>query len=60
MGNFAKKNVPEPIRLLLSAESAANDGMAYPFLSLSLYLSLEASKRVAIEKWLVVGLICES
>ena len=36
-GNFAKR-VPKHLRDLLSAESGCNDGMAFPFVYLSLYL----------------------
>ncbi|KAL4080378.1 Sodium/hydrogen exchanger family-domain-containing protein [Scleroderma yunnanense] len=54
-GKFAAKHVPVQIRSILSAESAANDGLAYPFLSLSLYLTVEASTRTAIEKWFLIG-----
>ncbi|KAK7050604.1 Na-H-exchanger domain-containing protein [Favolaschia claudopus] len=54
-GKFAIKHVPRNLRLLISAESAANDGMAYPFLSVSIYLTVEASRRVAIGKWFLVG-----
>lgn len=53
-------HVPENIRLVLSAESAANDGLAYPFLSISIYLSVEASRRVAIGKWFLIGWLCTS
>ncbi|KAI6046092.1 Cation/H+ exchanger, partial [Pisolithus marmoratus] len=54
-GKFAAKHVPIEIRRILSAESAANDGLAYPFLSISLYLTVETSTRVAIGKWFLVG-----
>ncbi|KAH7912396.1 Sodium/hydrogen exchanger family-domain-containing protein [Hygrophoropsis aurantiaca] len=54
-GKFATQHVPVNIRRILSAESAANDGLAYPFLSISIYLTLEASVRVAIGKWFLVG-----
>ncbi|GJE95423.1 Na-H-Exchanger domain-containing protein [Phanerochaete sordida] len=54
-GKFAIKHVPKNLRLILSAESAANDGLAYPFLSISIYLTLESSRAVAVEKWLVIG-----
>lgn len=57
-GKFAVKNVPGHIRRLLAAESAANDGLAYPFLSISLYLTLETSKRAAFGKWFLVGWLC--
>ncbi|KAF7375255.1 Na-H-Exchanger domain-containing protein [Mycena sanguinolenta] len=54
-GKYALKHVPKNLRLLISAESAANDGLAYPFLSISIYLTVEASRRVAIGKWFLVG-----
>ncbi|KAG1862573.1 Cation/H+ exchanger [Suillus subalutaceus] len=54
-GNFAKKHVPEDIRHILLAEAAANDGLAYPFLSISIYLTMETSVRTAIGKWFLVG-----
>ncbi|KAI0326839.1 hypothetical protein GY45DRAFT_1328396 [Cubamyces sp. BRFM 1775] len=54
-GKFATKHVPLNLRRILSAESAANDGLAYPFLSISLYLTIESSRRVAIGKWFLVG-----
>lgn len=43
-----------------SAESAANDGLAYPFLSLSIYLAVESNKRVAFGKWFLIGWLCET
>ncbi|KZV90940.1 hypothetical protein EXIGLDRAFT_648780 [Exidia glandulosa HHB12029] len=58
-GKFAMKHVPKHLRLLLSAESAANDGLAYPFLSISMYLTLEARKGVAVEKWFLIGWLYE-
>ncbi|KAJ7055722.1 Sodium/hydrogen exchanger family-domain-containing protein [Mycena amicta] len=54
-GRYALKHVPRNLRLIISAESAANDGLAYPFLSISIYLTVEASRRVAIGKWFLVG-----
>ncbi|OJT05088.1 hypothetical protein TRAPUB_4153 [Trametes pubescens] len=54
-GKFATKHVPLNLRRILSAESAANDGLAYPFLSLSVYLTTETSRRVAIGQWFLVG-----
>ncbi|KAI9461270.1 Sodium/hydrogen exchanger family-domain-containing protein [Lactarius psammicola] len=54
-GKFADKYVPTHIRDLLIAESAANDGLAYPFLSISIYLTTEASRATAFEKWIVIG-----
>jgi len=57
-GKFADKYVPSHIRDLLIAESAANDGLAYPFLSISIYLTTEASRATAFEKWIVIGCLC--
>ncbi|KAJ4468221.1 Sodium/hydrogen exchanger [Lentinula aciculospora] len=54
-GKFAVKHVPVNLRRILLAESAANDGLAYPFLSISIYLTVESSKRVAFGKWFLVG-----
>ncbi|THG95138.1 hypothetical protein EW026_g6462 [Hermanssonia centrifuga] len=54
-GRFAIRHVPENLRHILAAESAANDGLAYPFLSLAIYLTVESSRGVAIGKWLVIG-----
>ncbi|KAJ7628003.1 Sodium/hydrogen exchanger family-domain-containing protein [Mycena polygramma] len=58
-GKYALKHVPRNLRLIISAESAANDGLAYPFLSISIYLTVEASRRVAIGKWFLVGWLYE-
>lgn len=58
-GKFAAMHVPVDIRRILSAESAANDGLAYPFLSLAIYLTVETSTRVAIGKWFLIGWLCE-
>ncbi|KAG8213687.1 Cation/H+ exchanger [Butyriboletus roseoflavus] len=54
-GIFANEHVPADIRHILSAESAANDGLAYPFLSIAIYLTVETSTRVAIGKWFLIG-----
>ncbi|KAH8994077.1 Sodium/hydrogen exchanger family-domain-containing protein [Lactarius akahatsu] len=54
-GNFAVTNVPLPIRQLLTAESASNDGLEYPFLSISIYLTTEASRATAFEKWIIIS-----
>jgi NhaP-type Na+/H+ or K+/H+ antiporter len=54
-GGFADKYVHEDIRNLLVAESASNDGLAYPFLSISIYLTTEASRATAFEKWVIIG-----
>ncbi|KAI0030041.1 Sodium/hydrogen exchanger family-domain-containing protein [Vararia minispora EC-137] len=54
-GKFAVKHVPLNLRRLLAAESAANDGLAYPFLSISAYLLTESTRGIAFEKWFIVG-----
>ncbi|KAF8813994.1 Sodium/hydrogen exchanger [Phlegmacium glaucopus] len=54
-GKFAKRHVPVNLRHILSAESAANDGLAYPFLTLGIYLTIESSRGVAITRWLLIG-----
>ncbi|GLB37151.1 putative sodium/hydrogen exchanger family protein [Lyophyllum shimeji] len=54
-GKYAKKHVPLNLRQILSAESAANDGLAFPFLTISLYLTLDASRRAAIGHWFLIG-----
>ena len=57
-GKFAVTHVPADIRQILSAESAANDGLAYPFLGIAIYLTVEASIGVAVEEWLLVDCVC--
>lgn len=57
-GKFAEKHVPEPIRDILTAEAAANDGLAYPFLSISMYLLVD-TVGVAIGKGFVIGWLYE-
>lgn len=54
-GKYAQQHVPAHLRHVISAESAANDGLAYPFLSLSVYLTIEATKGEAFKKWILVG-----
>lgn len=55
-GKFAKKHVPLNLRHILSAESAANDGLAFPFLTLSIYLSVDSTSREAIGHWFLIGI----
>jgi NhaP-type Na+/H+ or K+/H+ antiporter len=59
-GKFAIKHVPTNLRHILSAESAANDGLAYPFLTLALYLTVDSTTKGAIGHWFVVGWLCKS
>ena len=58
-GKWARDNVKTELRHIIAAESASNDGLAYPFLSLSIYLTIEASKREAFGKWILVGCLCK-
>ena len=51
--------MPVNLRRIIAAESASNDGLAYPFLSISIYLTIEASKREAFGKWFLVGWLCK-
>ncbi|KAJ3577017.1 hypothetical protein NP233_g11 [Leucocoprinus birnbaumii] len=54
-GKFARKHVPLNIRHIISAEAASNDGLAYPFLSISLYLTMDPDRRNDIKDWFLVG-----
>ncbi|KAI0779989.1 Cation/H+ exchanger, partial [Fomes fomentarius] len=54
-GKFARKHVPEDLRWIIAAESAANDGLAYPFLSLSMMLTTERPASVAFRDWFLIG-----
>ena len=58
-GKYAEDNVSADLRWLIAAESASNDGLAYPFLSISIYLTVEATKREAVGKWFLVGCLCK-
>ena len=58
-GKYAEKHVPEHLRHLLYAESGCNDGAAFPFLFIALYLILEADDRVAVEKWFYITWACK-
>ncbi|KAI8918807.1 Sodium/hydrogen exchanger family-domain-containing protein [Entophlyctis helioformis] len=52
-GPFAEKRIPSHVRLVLSAESALNDGLGLPFLFLPLYLFRLSNTGEAIGWWLV-------
>lgn len=54
-GKWADKHVPAHLRHLLAAESGCNDGAAFPFLYISLYLLLEAPNTgSALRDWFVL------
>ncbi|KAJ1299428.1 hypothetical protein OPQ81_004946 [Rhizoctonia solani] len=51
-GRWAEQNVPEKLRLLLAAESAANDGLAYPFLYISLKMLTHSTQPIEVAKFI--------
>ncbi|KAJ3022019.1 UNVERIFIED_CONTAM: hypothetical protein HDU68_009358 [Siphonaria sp. JEL0065] len=54
-GKFAEKHVPLNVRLILSAESGANDGLGTPFLLLAIYLQrLPVGQAIGEWTWKVV------
>ena len=58
-GKFAKR-VPKHLRDVLSAESGCNDGMAFPFIYLALYLiDYRPDAKVVAEKWIVITILYE-
>lgn len=58
-GKFAKR-VPKHLRDLLSAESGCNDGMAFPFVYLALYLIQDhLDARDTTFHWIVVTILYE-
>lgn len=57
-GSVATENIPRPIRSVLTGESGANDGLAYPLVFLPV-LVLERSPEGAIVGWLVETLLWE-
>lgn len=58
-GKFAKR-VPKHLRDLLSAESGCNDGMAFPFVYLSLYLIQDnLSAKDVTYHWIVYTILYE-
>ena len=59
-GKYADKHVPAHIRHLLAAESGCNDGAAFPFLYIALYLILDGDAGSAIRDWLLLLWLCAS
>ncbi len=57
-GDLAEKNLPARMRHLLSGESGANDGLAYPLVFLSI-LMLQHPPGEALRDWLVQVLLWE-
>ena len=58
-GRFAEEHVQEELKHLISAESAANDGLAYPFLTFAIYLTVDATIKEGIENWILIGILCK-
>ena len=59
-GKWADKHVPAHIRHLLAAESGCNDGAAFPFLFLALYILLDYPHTgTAIKDWFLLLWLCE-
>ncbi|EPT05141.1 hypothetical protein FOMPIDRAFT_1045207 [Fomitopsis schrenkii] len=50
-GKYADKHVPAHLRHLLAAESGCNDGAAFPFLFISLYLINDGQVGKAVGDW---------
>lgn len=50
-GRFAAKHLPRGLRHLLAAESAANDGSAFPFVMLPILLLQSSSTEKALTQW---------
>jgi NhaP-type Na+/H+ or K+/H+ antiporter len=57
-GELAEKNLPDRVRYTLSAESGANDGLAYPFVFLPIIL-LTRPPEEALLHWLTHTLLWE-
>lgn len=57
-GKYADKHVPAHLRHLLAAESGCNDGAAFPFLYISLYLIIDKNTGTAVSDWFVVLWLC--
>ncbi|TFY71717.1 hypothetical protein EVG20_g1280 [Dentipellis fragilis] len=53
-GKYADKHVPAHLRHLLAAESGCNDGAAFPFLYIALYLTLDRTSGEAVEDWFLI------
>ncbi|KAJ3332151.1 hypothetical protein HDU76_001138 [Blyttiomyces sp. JEL0837] len=51
-GKFAEAHIPLHVRLIISAESGANDGLGTPFLFLAIYLQRISNSGLAVGEWL--------
>lgn len=57
-GKYADKHVPAHLRHLLAAESGCNDGAAYPFLWIALYLIIDPTTGRAVSDWFLLLWLC--
>jgi sodium/hydrogen antiporter len=57
-GKFAKR-VPGHLRNILSAESGSNDGMAFPFVYLAIYIIMDKQAGEAIKDWFLITVLYE-
>ncbi|CCM01172.1 uncharacterized protein FIBRA_03220 [Fibroporia radiculosa] len=53
-GKYADKHVPAHLRHLLAAESGCNDGAAFPFLFIALYLTIDPTTGRAVSDWFLL------
>jgi len=61
-GKYADKHVPAHLRHLLAAESGCNDGAAFPFLYIALYLTIYGGGPgigLAIRDWFLILWLCK-
>lgn len=58
-GKYADKHVPAHLRHLLAAESGCNDGAAFPFLFIGLYLTLDRTTGLAMKDWFLLLWLCK-
>ena len=56
-GPFSQR-FPEKLRHLISAESAANDGLAYPFLTFAMYLTVDRTAGGGMKDLFLIGVLC--
>lgn len=54
-GPFADKFVPRPVREIISAEAASNDGFGFPFLMLATYLIRHANNPTLVQAQAELG-----
>jgi sodium/hydrogen antiporter len=58
-GETAENNIPARLRNLLSGESGANDGLAYPLVFLPILILIERSPEEALGQWITRTVLWE-